>query len=458
MFTGFRWETFSPSSVSWQLHSNYLCSLRSLFLCSLSNRSNPLLKCLCLCVCVAFFCGWLHIGLQTGSFWLVGRSSLEVMMVMWPKRQPCRWARSLWRRTSRTPGFGVRRCAKWIITYYPYPICPSNEIHILIKNDIKWLIYDDMFEFKLQEVQQRPTNKCWELLRRRGCCTAHLMCMQEIGTMTGKGHAMVVVRPGSLRETTQVLEACLEAGVAIVPQGRLSWASMGRPGAKENVASWYGQDLNAWNWFRSEDALGQSAHLADSISEMIWSYLYGLLTFSLHVQQPSATNSWQSSSAFGVHSALQVPKPVWRVARCRGAVIGPWWWSALSGCRRSYPSKTQPAMPSRFCASLVRAFSACKKRWSSELLGPALAIFIDPLNESHPMHCFAPKHHQDQESYQVHLFIYHKVIINCFEINNYNHRANATSYVQLISSPTVHRNQITMRAVWGKFPENPPET
>ena len=37
--------------------------------------------------------------------------------------------------------------------------------------------------------------------------------------MTGKGHAMVVVRPGSLRETTQVLEACLEAGVAIVPQG-----------------------------------------------------------------------------------------------------------------------------------------------------------------------------------------------------------------------------------------------
>ena len=63
------------------------------------------------------------------------------------------------------------------------------------------------------------------------------MCMQEIGTMTGKGHAMVVVRPGSLRETTQVLEACLEAGVAIVPQGRLSWASMGRPGAKENVAS-----------------------------------------------------------------------------------------------------------------------------------------------------------------------------------------------------------------------------
>lgn len=38
--------------------------------------------------------------------------------------------------------------------------------------------------------------------------------------MTGKGHAMVVVRPGSLRETIQVLEACLEAGVAIVPQGR----------------------------------------------------------------------------------------------------------------------------------------------------------------------------------------------------------------------------------------------
>jgi len=41
----------------------------------------------------------------------------------------------------------------------------------------------------------------------------------ETGTMVGKGHAMVVVRPGSLRETTQVLEMCLEAGVAIVPQG-----------------------------------------------------------------------------------------------------------------------------------------------------------------------------------------------------------------------------------------------
>lgn len=46
--------------------------------------------------------------------------------------------------------------------------------------------------------------------------------------MVGKGHAMAVVRPGSLQEATQVLEACLEAGVAIIPQGwecDRKWAS-----------------------------------------------------------------------------------------------------------------------------------------------------------------------------------------------------------------------------------------
>ena len=54
------------------------------------------------------------------------------------------------------------------------------------------------------------------------CLVFHVLpglFFQEIGTMAGEGHAMVVVRPGSLRETTQVLELCLEAGVAIVPQG-----------------------------------------------------------------------------------------------------------------------------------------------------------------------------------------------------------------------------------------------
>ena len=39
--------------------------------------------------------------------------------------------------------------------------------------------------------------------------------------MTGKGHAMVVVRPGNLGETMKVLEACLEADVAIIPQGAM---------------------------------------------------------------------------------------------------------------------------------------------------------------------------------------------------------------------------------------------
>lgn len=38
--------------------------------------------------------------------------------------------------------------------------------------------------------------------------------------MVGKGHAMAVVSPGSLRDAIQVLEACLDADVAILPQGR----------------------------------------------------------------------------------------------------------------------------------------------------------------------------------------------------------------------------------------------
>ena len=42
---------------------------------------------------------------------------------------------------------------------------------------------------------------------------------EETGTMVGKGHAMVVVRPGTLQETMKVLEACLNAEVAILPQG-----------------------------------------------------------------------------------------------------------------------------------------------------------------------------------------------------------------------------------------------
>lgn len=36
-------------------------------------------------------------------------------------------------------------------------------------------------------------------------------------------------------------------------------------------------------------------------------------------------------------------------------------------------------------------------------------------------------------------------IINCFETNNW---ANAASHLQIISNHTMHRNEITMRAVW----------
>lgn len=64
---------------------------------------------------------------------------------------------------------------------------------------------------------------------------------QETGTMVGKGHAMVVVRPGSLRETTQVLEMCLEAGVAIVPQGAGKIVSSNK--SRLMVWLWYGSRL-----------------------------------------------------------------------------------------------------------------------------------------------------------------------------------------------------------------------
>lgn len=67
---------------------------------------------------------------------------------------------------------------------------------------------------------------------------------QETGTMVGKGHAMVVVRPGSLRETTQVLEMCLEAGVAIVPQGAGKIVSSNT--SRLMVWLWYGSRLMTW--------------------------------------------------------------------------------------------------------------------------------------------------------------------------------------------------------------------
>ena len=135
-------------------------------------------------------------------------------------------------------------CAKWIIcesscTTLPYPICPPNEIMI------DYVI--NIIQFKLQELRFAETRRvlhCASDVHPIRCAS-----LQEIGTMTGKGHALVVVRPGSLRETTQVLEACLEAGVAIVPQGREKegyhghpWAMVHfypffPPGAREKVAS-----------------------------------------------------------------------------------------------------------------------------------------------------------------------------------------------------------------------------
>lgn len=68
---------------------------------------------------------------------------------------------------------------------------------------------------------------------------------QETGTMVGKGHAMVVVRPGSLRETTQVLEMCLEAGVAIVPQGAGKIVSS-NTSSRLMVWLWYGSRPMTW--------------------------------------------------------------------------------------------------------------------------------------------------------------------------------------------------------------------
>lgn len=53
-----------------------------------------------------------------------------------------------------------------------------------------------------------------------GRCLTSDVAPQETGTMVGKGHAMAVVSPGSLRDAIQVLEACLDADVAILPQGR----------------------------------------------------------------------------------------------------------------------------------------------------------------------------------------------------------------------------------------------
>ena len=40
------------------------------------------------------------------------------------------------------------------------------------------------------------------------------------GTRIGSGEALAVVKPGSLRETVDVLRACVHAGVAILPQGK----------------------------------------------------------------------------------------------------------------------------------------------------------------------------------------------------------------------------------------------
>ena len=106
-------------------------------------------KCVIVCVCV-----------QTSSFWLVGRISLTVMMVMW---QPCRWARSLWRRMSRTPGFDVQSESSCIAL----PHLPS-----------KWDYVITIIQFNMQEVQQRSTNKCWDLLRfAETRCASDPMCI-----------------------------------------------------------------------------------------------------------------------------------------------------------------------------------------------------------------------------------------------------------------------------------------
>ncbi len=177
---------------------------------------------------------------------------------------------------------------------------------------------------------------------------------QETGTMVGKGHAMVVVRPGSLRETTQVLEMCLEAGVAIVPQG----------------AGRLCHPTNSWNlWMEVLNLIGPNRvwWYGSGMAHDSWHDLLVDVFIDLEAPPGRVYLSIFILVCFGTLGGsfqAEVPKQQSLVDRSQDLVIDPWLWLAPKGCRRFYQLVM---MRNRSCALQVLAFSAYRRLWTLDL-------------------------------------------------------------------------------------------